>query len=120
MPVAVVEAKKLTLGPQNVLTQADHRFRMERLLFKEAWGGALRAERGDRLIPSAVAGAAGAVLVLSPALFYAGRIDAYLSYNVYSSNKATALFPSAWAITVWRTSTLSPSTSRPSTPPSTA
>lgn len=26
-----------------VLTQADHRFRMERLLFKESWGGALRA-----------------------------------------------------------------------------
>jgi soluble lytic murein transglycosylase len=27
----------------DVLTQADHRFRMERLLFKENWGGATRA-----------------------------------------------------------------------------
>lgn len=36
------EAKILEKFP-NVLTQADHRFRMERMLFKENWGAASRA-----------------------------------------------------------------------------
>jgi soluble lytic murein transglycosylase len=36
------ESKILALFP-DVLTQADHRFRMERMLFKESWQSALRA-----------------------------------------------------------------------------
>ena len=37
-----LEAKVLESFP-GVLTQADHRFRMERALFKENWGAAQRA-----------------------------------------------------------------------------
>jgi hypothetical protein len=44
----------------------------------------------ERRRPSTYVVAAAAVLVITPALFYAGVADAYLSHNLYTSNTATA------------------------------
>jgi hypothetical protein len=45
----------------------------------------------EQLVAGRLVAVVAAVLVLSPALFYVGSIDAYLSHNLYSSNTPVAV-----------------------------